>query len=119
MAKIVDCSNMFLDIFGLYKISDLEQLELKCLNYFERWVTRIYSLPILIMSSRQAINAENYLFLTATKAMERIGADLSGLNPQNNFPVVKTLYFQFVQQFFSIFFVSSTNILGDVAFSSL
>lgn len=69
LLKVVDCNNMFVDIFGICEIKELSKLDLKCQEYLERWITRIFTLPILIMSSGQPLNAENYLFLASTKVM--------------------------------------------------
>ena len=71
------------------------------------------------MEADSPLNAENLLFLGSVQMMQTIGADLTILKIQNNLPIVKSCYLEFVKLFFSKFFISSTNILGDVTFRSL
>lgn len=89
LAKVVDCSNMFLEIFGLCNITDLQKLDIRYQEYFERWINRVYALPLLIMTSGQPIHSENLLFLGAVEMMQKIGTDIANLKIHHNLAVVK------------------------------
>lgn len=92
LSRVVECSQIFLDIFGVCHIKDLQSLDNKFEDYFERLVKRIYTLPLLIINSGGSLNAQNILFSGCVTLMKAFGVDLTLLKLQYRINIVQSGY---------------------------